>query len=240
MALQLTLQGRAFDKGRPTGKYAQSVTEGFQKPMARAVTNAFRDAARGIQAEGRAAILSGGLGPRFARQFRVFAFPRRQFSLAPALRGWHARGWGHSRIGRYANIFAHGGTIHGKGGLLWIPLPTAPKLAGGRHLTPAIYAAEIGPLVSLRGTRRPLLAGQSLRAVVGRRASVAQLKTGARNAAARKAGGKGRRTVLVPIFVGLSSVHIEKRVDIEGVFRRWNARIPELYQARLASINQAS
>lgn len=219
-------------KGPPAGKYAKDVAE-FQRPMARAATGAFRDGARMIQAEMRAAILGAGLGPRFARQFRAFAFPRRQFSLSPAIRGWHARGWRQSRIGRYANIFAHGGTIHARRGLLWIPLPTAPRLTGGRHLTPAIYAAEIGPLVSLRGARRPILAGRSLRAVFGRRATVAQLKTGARNAAARRAGGKGRRTVLVPIFVGVTSVHIEKRVDADGIFARVNARLPDLYAARL-------
>src|SRR5678815_2039787 len=171
-------------KGPPAGKYAKDVAD-FQKPLARAATAAFRDGARMIQTEVRAAILAAGLGPRFARQFRTFAFPRRQFSLSPAIRGWHARGWKNSRLGRYANIFAHGGTIHARRGLLWIPLPTAPKLTGGRHLTPAIYAKEIGPLISLRGARRPLLAGQSLRAVVGRRATVAQLKTGALNAAVR-------------------------------------------------------
>lgn len=235
MAFQLTLQGRAFDKGRPAGKYAQSVTEEFEKPMARAVTNAFRDAAKGIQAEGRAAILSGGLGPRFARQFRVFAFPRRQFSLAPALRGWHARGWRHSRIGRYANIFAHGGTIKGKP-LLWIPLPTAPKLTGGRRLTPTIFEHEIGPLISMRRTRRPILAANSLQPGNGRKLTAASLKTGARNAASKRAGGKGRRTYLVPVFVGVSSVHIEKRVDIDGIFTRWNARIPELYANRLNAL----
>lgn len=227
MATRLSL------KGPPAGKYAKDVAD-FQKPLARAVTGAFRDGARMIQAEGRAAILSAGLGPRFARQFRAFAFPRRQFSLSPAIRGWHARGWRNSRLGRYANIFAHGGTIHARHGLLWIPLPTAPRLTGGRHLTPAIYAAEIGPLVSLRGARRPILAGQSLRAVVGRRASVAQLRTGARNAAARRTGGKGRRTVLVPIFVGVTSAHIEKRVDIDGIFARVNARLPGMFEARMA------
>jgi hypothetical protein len=225
-------------KGPPVGKYAKDV-RAFEQPLARAVTGAFRDGAKLIQAEGRAAILSGGLGPRFARQFRAFAFPRRQFSLSPAIRGWHARGWRNSRIGRYANIFAHGGTIVGRP-LLWIPLPTAPKLAGGRHLTPALYVKEIGPLISMRGTRRPILAGQALRAVVGRRATVAQLRTGALNAAVRggkasflRAGRKGRRTVLVPIFVGVSSAHIDRRVNIDGVFARVNAQLPEMFAARM-------
>lgn len=231
--LRLSLQGRRFAKGRPTGRYSVDVDQEYLQPLARAATGAFRDAARGIQAEGRAAIIAGGLGSRFARQFRVFAFPRRQFSLSPALRGWHARGWAHSRIGRYANIFARGGTIRGRP-LLWIPLPTAPKVTGGRRLTPAIFEHEIGPLISMRRTRRPILAAQSLRPGNGRQLTASSLKTGARNAASRRAGGKGRRTYLVPIFVGVSAAHIDKRVDIDGIFARWNARLPELYADRLS------
>lgn len=226
-------------KGPPRGKYAEGVRD-FEKPLARAVTGAFRDAAKQIQSEGRAAILSGGLGSRFANQFRAYSFPRRQFSLSPAIRGWHARAWKGSTLGRYANIFARGGTIHGKP-LLWIPLPTAPRLTGHRALTPEIYVREIGPLTSLRVRgRAPLLAGDALRAVVGRRATVAQLKTGAVNAAVRsgKASfisgrGRGRRTVKVPIFVGVPSATIPQKVDIASVFTRAQARLPSLFKARI-------
>ncbi len=219
-------------QGPPRGRYAAGISD-LQKPLAKAITGAFREGAKLIQAQGRAAISASGLGARFARQFRVFAFPRRQFSLEPRIKGWHARGWKGSPLGFYANIFARGGTIHGKP-LLWIPLPTAPAKIAGQRTTPALYVANIGPLHSIRRAGgRPLLAGESLRPVLGRRATVAQLRTGARNAQARRAGGRGRRVVAVPMFVGVSSVRIDKRVDIDGIFKRTEQLLPRLFEERL-------
>ena len=213
----------------PVGRYAQDV-QAHQRKLAQAVTGAFRDGAKELQQQTRTAITSAGLGPRFARQFKAFAFPRRQFSLSPVIRGWHARAFKRSRIGRYANIFARGGTIHGKP-LLWLPLPTAPRRIAGKRPTPALFVKEIGPLVPLRGTHGPpLLAGQSLRAITGRNASVAQLKTGARNAHARAAGGKGRQTVTVPMFIGLPSVRIPRKLNMDAIFNRVQMQLPKLFE----------
>ena len=206
------------------GRYAANV-EIWQQETARNLTMAFRDGAKILQAQTRAAIISAGLGPRFAQQFKAFAYPRRQFSMNPVIRGFHARGWKGSRIGRYANIFARGGTIHGKP-FLWIPLPTAPRRIAGQSPTPKLYTENIGPLVSLRGSRRPILAGRSMRAVEGRRATVAQLKTGARREAA------GRHTVIVPMFVGVRSVRIPKMVDMDAIFSRVTAQLPQLFRDR--------
>jgi hypothetical protein len=210
------------------GKYAKGVEE-HQQAMARALTMSFRDGAKLLQQYTRTAILSAKLGPRFARQFKGFGFPRRQFSMEPAIRGWHARAFKNSKIGRYANIFARGGTITGHP-TLWIPLPTAPAKIAGQAPTPALYFKEIGPLVKLRGTHgRPLLAGHSLKAISGKRATVAQLKTGTRHAA----DPKGRKTVNVPMFVGVSSVRIKQRLDMDAIFARVQAQLPELLEARL-------
>ncbi len=215
----------------PIGRYAKDV-QAHQQKLARAVTGAFRDGAKELQAQTRTAITSAGLGPRFARQFKAFAFPRRQFSLSPVIRGWHARAFKRSRIGHYANIFARGGTIHGKP-LLWIPLPTAPKRIAGQRPTPRLYVKEIGPLVRLHGHGAPLLGGQSLRAVEGRSATVAQLKTGARNAHNRAAGGKGRATVTVPMFVGLPSVRIPRKLNMDAIFGRVRQDLPALFRQRM-------
>jgi hypothetical protein len=212
-----------FKFTRP-GKYAANI-EPWQQETARNLTMAFRDGAKILQTQTRAAIISAGLGPRFARQFKAFAYPRRQFSMDPVIRGFHARGWRGSKIGRYANIFARGGTITGKP-LLWVPLPTAPKRIAGQAPTPKLFIENIGPLVSLHGTRRPILAGRSMRAVQGRRATVAQLQTGARRQAA------GRHTEIVPMFVGVRSVRIRKMVDMDPIFARVTAQLPELFRAR--------
>jgi hypothetical protein len=213
------------------GKYAKDVEE-HQQRMARAITTSFRDGAKLLQAETRSAILSAGLGPRFARQFRAFGFPRRQFSLEPTIRGWHARGWKGAKAGRWANIHVRGATMSGKP-LLWIPLPTAPARIAGKAPSPKLYIENIGPLVKLKGTRRPLLAGDSLRAISGRHATVAQLKTGAKHAQARASGGKGRKTVKVPMFVGVASTHVPGRVNMDAIFARVRERLPDLFVARL-------
>lgn len=209
----------------PPGRWAADVLD-YQKPLAKALTMAAREGARMLQAETRAAIIAGGLGPRFARQFKAFGFPRRQFSMSPAVRGWHARAWKGSRIGRYANIFARGGTIRGKP-LLWVPLPTAPKRIGGMPPTPKLYFDNIGPLVRLHGTRRPILAGRSAREIRGRRATVAQLQTGQRRLAA------GRKTAIVPMFVGVPSVKIPRRVNMDVIFARVQAALPALFRQQM-------
>ena len=212
-------------------KYADNVAQGQEK-MARALTTSYRDGAKLLTQYTRAEILGAGLGPRFARQFKAFGFPRRQYSMEPVIRGWHARGFKRSKIGRYANIFARGGTITGHP-TLWIPLDTAPAKIAGQAPTPALYFKEIGPLVKLRGTHgRPLLAGKSLRAISGKRATVAQLKTGQRHAAARAEGGKGRNTVNVPMFVGVASVRIPKRLNMDAIFARVQAELPRLFEER--------
>jgi len=149
------------------------------------------------------------------------------------IRGWHARGWKRSRIGRWANIHARGGTITGHP-TLWIPLDTAPKTIDGQATTPALYFQKIGPLVKLKGTHgKPLLAGKSLRPISGRRATVAQLKTGHRHAQTRLEGGKGRATHTVPMFVGVASVRIPKRLNMDAIFARVRAQLPQLFQQRM-------
>jgi hypothetical protein len=212
------------------GRYAKGI-EKWQEDLAKATTGAFRDGAKLLEAQTRSAIEAAGLGSKFARQFKGFAYPRRQFSLSPTIRGFHARGWRGSQIGRYANLFARGGTIRGKP-LLWIPTPSAPLKIAGQPTTPRSYIANVGPLVSFKGRKHPILAGQSLRAVEGRRATVGQLKTGARNAQARSSGGKGRQTVAVPMFIGVPSVTIPKRVDMNQIFNRVSQELPKFFEQR--------
>lgn len=213
------------------GRYAKDV-EVHQQRMARAITTSFRDGAKRLQIETRSAILSSGLGKRFARQFRAFGYPRRQFSMEPTIRGWHAKGWRGTRGIPYANIFARGGTIKGKP-LLWIPLPTAPVKIDGKHPTPKLFIQNIGPLTRLKGTRRPLLAGDSLRGIEGRHATVGQLKTGARHVKERASGGRGRKTVKVPMFVGVASARIPARVNMTRIFADVQRQLPDLFVERL-------
>lgn len=209
--------------GPPKGKYASDV-KSWQEPMAKAATRTFREGAKLIEREGRVNIAGAGLSRRWVFGFRVFSFPRRQFSLDPVIKGTH-------RIG-YANIFETGGTIRGRP-LLWIPLPSAPAKIGGQRITPKLFIDQVGPLVSInRPGRRPLLAGQSLRAVgAGGRATVGQLKTGARRAAAgRRPGSRARRPVAVPLFVGVPSAHIGRRLNISPIYDRVRGQLGSMYR----------
>jgi hypothetical protein len=208
-------------EGPPKGAYARDVLS-WQQPIAKAATKTFREAAKIIEREGRANISAAGLGKRASVGFRVFSFPRRQFGLNPALRGFH-------RLG-YFNIFERGGTIPGRP-LIWVPLSSAPAKIGGKRITPKLFVDQVGPLVSInRPGKAPLLAGQALKAVSGgRRATLGQLKTGARRTAARRAGGRGRRAVIVPLFVGIPQAKIRKRLAISPIYNRVRAQLGEIY-----------
>lgn len=208
--------------GPPRGKYAKDVRD-FEQPIARAVTKVFRTAAKEIEREGRQRIAAGGLSRRFISGFRVFAFPRRQFSMRPEIKGTH-------RIG-FINIFETGGTIHGRP-LLWIPLKSAPAKIGGKRITPRLYISQVGPLISIqRPGKPPLLAGQALRApAAGRPASLTTLKTGARRAASRR----GRRPIAVPLFVGARQTRIPKRLNVSPVYDKARAEMAGRFDRQMA------
>lgn len=207
--------------------------------IAGATRAAFQDLAVQVQRQGRAEIARSGLSRRWQTGFRTYVFPRRIVPGATtelAMRGQH-------RIG-FANVFERGARIGGKP-LLWIPLPTAPKRINGRPTTAGSYVRNVGPLHSInRPGRPPLLAGYAMRAPSGgRSASVAQLRTGQRNARRRQAraafGGRlGARPVSVPLFVGLPAVRIRDRLNISAVYERARRDLPNLYAKRLAELNR--
>jgi hypothetical protein len=209
--------------GPAKGAYAKDVME-WQKPMAKAATGAFRDAAKLIEGGGRAAIAAGGFSLRWQKGFRVTVTPK-QASLKPTLRGRHTLG--------FANIFQTGGTIRGKP-LLWIPLSGGPAKLGGKRLTPRLYASQIGPLHRInRPGKPPLLAGTALRPPVnGRATTVAQLRNGARHETAAK-GQRRRKVYSVPVFVGVPVVKIHQRFDVARVYGQVHAQLGELYARRL-------
>jgi len=200
-----------------------------QDRMARAITQAMRDAAKLVESRGKAEIARSGLvSPRWRKAFFARAKPRVGYSLAPTLRGYR-------RI-RYANIFERGGVIHPtKHPFLWLPLPTAPQRLGRKRITPALYIAQIGPLHYIaRPGKPPLLAGDALKRPIGK-ATLGALKTGARHAGARKAGGKGRHTESVPLFIGIKSAHIGDRLDIDRVYRETAEELPRLFRQRMSA-----
>jgi hypothetical protein len=101
----------------------------------------------------------------------------------------------------YSDIFETGGVIRGSP-LLWIPLSTTPKTIDGKKTTPQLWVQRYGQLVLGKRGTKPFLFG--------------------------KLPGSTRST---PIFVGVDSVTIGKKFDIEGVCRRAADELPALYEA---------
>lgn len=202
--------------------------EALKTPASKAIVGTFRDAAKLIQAEGQKEIQSAGLSQRWVKGFTVKVTVPNGQELSPVLVGRH-------RIG-FANVFERGARISGRP-LLWIPLPSAPRL-GKRRITPKLYFQSIGPLHLIRRPGRPpLLAGDALRAPAsGRPVSAGALRTGARNNRPRAEGARRRRkTVSVPIFVGVQAVHIASRMNVSEVYDEVRKQLPDLYRKNLAA-----
>lgn len=221
------------------GKVRAAMT-GHENRMERAATQAMRALAKEVEQSGRAEI-SRGLNARNARAFFARAKPRVGYSLNTSMRGY-------LRIG-YLNIFERGGTIRPKNRkYIWIPLSNAPRsiriantnkriraATVKKGMTPERYIKEIGPLHFIaRKGNAPLLAGDV--SVSGSASvTVARLKKGAQNAAARKAGRRARRTVHVPVFVGIPIARISDRLNVDRVYREARSHLPDVYAEKMAA-----
>ena len=198
----------------PPGYFTKVMTAKISL-VARAATATAKDAADEVKRGGRGVIAGAGLGKKAQNAFRVNAYPSGgAISPEPAV-------YGYSNI-RYFNIFVTGGTIKGQHGRMWIALPTIPKMVGGRRMTVRLYEQTVGPLqIFKRAGRNPLLMAKTIRKVrSGRKVSLSTLKRG------EAASKQGKPTNWVPVFVGLSSVNVRKRVNIEPVIQSAIARMP--------------
>lgn len=194
--------------------------------MAGAARRAMQQLARDIQTQARAEIARAGLSKRWQTGFTTSVAPRRpDGKLDITIRGKH-------RIG-YANIFERGGTIRPKGrSRLWIPLPSAPKKINGTRTTAGLFAAQVAPLISFhRSGGAPLLGAYLNRAPVGRSATVGQLKAGAAKAGRGSQRGRTVKPVLVPMFVGVTSVQVRDRLDVSAIYDQARLNLAALYYA---------
>jgi hypothetical protein len=219
----------------PTKGFVTTVFSELQDPIARAGTAAIRDAASYVERNGRAAIRAAGLGNRIARGFHTRVSPRNGYSLDASMVGFHSLG--------FINIFERGGTIRGKP-MLWLPLPSAPAKVNGRQVTPRRLSDAIGPLHSINiAGKPPMLAGYVSRLPgAGGRATLAQLRTGNRNArrlqAAAGFGGRVRvRAVSVPLFIGIPAAVIRQRLNISSIYDQANEKMGAFYLRRFREIN---
>jgi hypothetical protein len=124
----------------------------------------------------------------------------------------------------YLNIFEVGGVIRPKKSLLWLPLDSVPTGEKGRKLTPKQFIQRVGPLHSVGriGGGKPLLVG----AGNVKRATSART-TFRKNAPVR--AGRSRGLVNVPLYVGIPSATIRKKLNLKAVVRRVGATVGALY-----------
>ena len=193
---------------------------GTGEAMERAAQAAVKAAGEQAKSQGRSHILSAGLGTRFANALRLNVYPKKGTSLRAAAQIYH-------KI-PYAGVFEEGATIRGKP-RLWLPLPSTPEKYGRYRLTPERYSNSIGPLQYVkRPGKAPLLFAKvkATKSGKGSRVTLSRLKAGAR--------GQGA-TTSVPLFVGIDSVSIRKRLDIIGIVRRARDRLAEFYAENMRS-----
>jgi len=180
-------------------------------------------AKKGVDA-GRSSIAGAGFSRRWQNSLR-FKMVTPKNSLKPVA-------YIHTTI-NYADIFETGGDIHGDP-LLWIPLPSVPGAGRRRHMTPAEYVKNIGPLISIRRPgKRPLLA-----AVIRREAKAQPFgKFATRGQLKRGTAGRGKQTTMIPLFVGVPTIHIGKKWDVTGALQRETNNMPQYYEEELRKLD---
>lgn len=208
--------------------------ERIYDPIAEASSAAIRQAADQIKVRGRANIAAAGFGPKWQNTLRVDVYPKgNRVSANAAALVWH-------KIG-YADVFEAGATIKGSP-LLWLPLPSTPKKVGRQKLTPARFANEVGPLVSLtRNTSKPLLgAPMVVTASAARRGAPYKVTLPAlrRGASAARRNDKSTRIVVrtIPLFHGVRQVTLRRRFSISDIIRGVVDDLPAFYRSALKGV----
>jgi hypothetical protein len=217
----MVLNDLRFKWSLATGSWQKAFREA-SKPMAVAATQAMDVLKNQVKQQGRANIAAAGMSRRWQNTLRVERYPLAGISLRAAVHVFH-------KI-PYAGVFEEGATITGKP-MLWVPLPTAPKRVGSRRATPRNINLPLVSFTSRQGTpllgyRTRVAAGTDLLGHGTRSLTVAKLKRGR----SKRASGVLRT---IPLFYGIRTVNIRRRLDITGVVNQAYRRLPNLYVEKL-------
>lgn len=229
----MTLKAMASDVSHEISVSIQSLGV----PVAKAAQMAMKDAAMQLKLLARAHIRQVGFSQRWANAYKVYVYPDKGYSI-------DAAAFGLFKNLDFSDIYATGGTIHGKP-MLWIPFKTTPKIDRRRSAASAKdYQRKGVKMESFKSkSGKPLLGVKVLmtRSQANRRTvkvSLGDILSGARGKRARAAGRAGgglvRRTV--PLFFGVSSVAVKKRFDWPSVEARVNAMVPSLYEKAISKL----
>lgn len=210
------------------GQWVKATTA-YEKIIAKANTQAMRDVGREGIKGGRAAIGAAGFSSFVQRSLRAINKPPSGYVLNPSV-------YVHSLI-NYLDIFETGKTIVGSP-LIWLPLPNVPPMPGsglkfggivGReHMTPSQYVRLVGPLVKIKNPDGNPLLGAEVEE--GGRVSRLRLR---RTFLKGAFGEKRKRTHIVPLYVGVPSVTIPKKFDVDGALKDSAKKLGEFYKKRV-------
>lgn len=198
---------------------AQWIREGAEKQrvIATSVTKAMREVGKRAAAAANLQIHAAGFASR-KWELRPKNYPPSGYSLLPEV-------WLHSRI-NFEDIFEEGGVIRGSP-WLWLPLPSVPNWPGDatRQMSPKKYSETIGPLITIRRKGKPPMLGA---AVTGRLKAQPFGHFVTRGRLKKGRAGKGPVTV-IPLFVAVASVVIEKKFDTAAAVERATEDIQGIY-----------
>lgn len=217
-------------KFKTDGQVWIKATNDIEKSMAHAMTATVRETAREVRDGVRQAIAGAGFGPHWQNSIRSLMLTKGDV-LNPA-------GWVHSTI-NFADVFETGKHIVGNP-LLWLPLPAVPRWPGdpSRQMSPRKFIQVVGPLFTIRRPGKTPLLGTMVNTAAtprrGRHLTKTMLGRFGRSPSA------GTTRVMVPLFVGVPAIEIEKRFDFTGVIARADARTEELLQNQMALSVKAS
>lgn len=189
--------------------------------VARAATATMTNVKDKIVNGGRASIAAAGFSARMQNSLRGRVFPRSGYSIDAAAWVWHRAPW--------AVLFEDGGKIVGSP-YLWLPLPSARPRLGSKKMSPSLLASKGVELVSITGRSNKPLLGATVRLrrtqLTNPKPSLAQLRRG-------KDGVKGR-LYTIPLFHGIKSVSVGKKIDIRGVAAKVSREIPSLFASHFS------
>jgi len=205
-----------------TGRFSEAMAE-IYSPIAKAGTMAMREAVDGAKNAARENIAAAGFSKKWQNAMRGVTFPQRKSAYSAEAVGslWH-------KI-TYASIFEEGGRIAGRP-LLWVPLSSTPKKVGRYGMTPKRFQERFGRLFSVNSGRKPLLmAPVRVTAANARRGPPYRVTA---NALRRGAAGEGIIRA-APVFVGVRSVDMKKKINVYGALDAAADRLPALYLKHL-------
>lgn len=195
--------------------------------IATIATNTMKEAGALLKKGGRDNIAAAGFSSKWQNTWRVDIYPKRGVSIDAAAFAYH-------KI-PYASIFETGGTIHAKAGLLWIALPTVPKVGKARGTPKTLAARGVKLFTIARAGKAPLLAtnirlskaqANNLKNTVKGRKSLLGRLSLSRLSNSPKRGVNAT----VPLFFGVNSVTIRKKFNLEGVAVSVQDQLAALYE----------